>query len=150
MCFTDRFPDIVDCRYDYLERCDSLADVRAEVTALWRETAGALPPDAADRVDREVALWIEDAILRHDVPWFSEGIKAELARDGVPVTKADVLDDYFNSHRALVTEILTDLTPEEASRRTADGVLFDDSITGNLSAYTAKDILAAWWRLKLI
>lgn len=150
MCFTDRFPDIVDCRYDYLERCDSLADVKAEVTALWRETAGNLPPDAAEIVDREVALWIEDAILRHDVPWFSEGIKAELARDGIPVTRADVLDEYFDSHRSLVTEILIDHTPEEASRRAADGILFDDSITGNLSAYHAKEILASWWRLKLL
>ncbi len=150
MNFTDDFPNIISCRFDYLENCPSLAAVKAEILSFWLEEAGSLPSDAEAIVDREIAAWIDDADLRHDVPWFSEGIKEELARNGIPVTKADVLDDYFGSHSWLVEEVLNGRTPEEAALLTADGVLFDDRCTGNLAAYTAKEIMASWWRLKLI
>ena len=150
MSFTHDFPDIINCRFDYLENCPSLAVLRAEILNDWLEEAGTLPPNAAAIVEREIAAWIDDAVLRHDVPWFSDGIKEELARDSVPVTKAEVLDDYFGSHDSLVEEVLVGRTPKEAAQLAADGVLFDDSITGNVAAYSPQDIMASWWRLKLI
>lgn len=37
-----------------------------------------------------------DCLIRyHEQPWFSEGIKAEIAQMGVPVTKEEVLDAAF-------------------------------------------------------
>lgn len=78
--------------------------------------------------------WLEDCTDRHEVPWFSEGIKAELKAKGIPVTKQDELRQTLVGFSELTDE-LTRRSIEDVAEDIAEGVLLNSPYYGNYCGY---------------
>ena len=92
---------------------------------------------------------LHDAVDRHDVPWFSRGIRRELADHGIAVTKAEELDRFFGEtgYGRYARHAVRKYGAEKAAELTAECILFDSPYRGNLAGYTKQEILASWKRL---
>lgn len=64
------------------------------------------------------ALW--QGQVRHEAPWFSEGIRAELKAMGCPVTIAESLDEAFCGCEGEIKDLIEKYGLEEAPYRLED------------------------------
>lgn len=117
--------------------------VREEGFAVNRQTLEALLAGMLER--------LEDAVARHDVPWFSKGIRRELVQHGIPVTKEDELDAFFSRRTKAIeaARFIKKFGKQKASRMAAGCMLFSSRSEGNLAGYSEREILASWKRLGL-
>ena len=92
---------------------------------------------------------LEEGICEHGVPWYSRGIKRELKKLGVAVTKADDLDEYFSCINEFdeAKRLVAEFGVREAARKAADCEVFDSHYTGNLCGFKPHEIIASWKRL---
>ena len=92
---------------------------------------------------------LDEGIAEHNVPWYSRGIKRELRKLGVPVTKAADLDAYFScaTENLEARRLIREFGVREAARKAENCEVFDSHYTGNLSGFTAREIAASWRRL---
>ena len=127
--------------WDLLERLatrPSLSAVHEEVLALVRETVPAYAAAFACRVARAIlAQHLDEAIARHEAPFFSEGIKKELGERGVAVTQSAQLRQSFREHfRGRLNKLVSTLGLQETTRAIATGKALDDSRRGNFAGYS--------------
>ena len=119
-------------------------------TVEWLKEEGVVISEA---VLRDILLVmierLAEGISEHCVPWYSRGIKRELKKLGVAVTKADDLDEYFSCSTEFLEakRLVVEFGVREAARKAADCEVFDSHYTGNLSGFSAREIEACWHRL---
>ena len=92
---------------------------------------------------------LAEGISEHCVPWYSRGIKRELKKLGVPVTKAADLDAYFScaTENLEARRLVREFGVKEAARMAENCEVFDSHYTGNLCGFSAREIAASWHRL---
>lgn len=119
-------------------------------TVEWLKEEGVVISEA---VLRDILLVmierLAEGISEHCVPWYSRGIKRELKKLGVPVTKKAELYSYFSCDAEFLEagRLVREFGVREAARKAADCEVFDSHYTGNLSGFSAREIEACWHRL---
>lgn len=80
------------CCDDLLDCYGSLDEVLEVIKGLVREDVPDYDDLTAEAVARQILdVRLQDGIYRHQVPFYSSGVKRELKQKGIPVTKADEL-----------------------------------------------------------
>lgn len=97
-------------------------------------------PSYDEHTAEEIAMRIldarlEDGIFRHQAPFYSNGVKRELKRRGVLVTKADELRSSLCHFKYQINELLRSQSIKELAFEIADGAALDDAYRGNYCGY---------------
>lgn len=121
---------------------DILADVSSLEDALnsLKECVHEDVPSYEERTVEAVAqrileVRLEDGIFRPQAPFYSNGVKRELKRRGVLVTKADELRSSLCHFKYQINELLRSQSIKELAFEIADGAALDDAYRGNYCGY---------------
>lgn len=153
-CWPSKDGDIdIMCEFSWFDdfrSAPSLQQCYDDTIEYLRDEAGVvITREVLEDVLEVLVERIEEAINEHDVPWYTPGIKRELKKLGVPVTKKDELDSYFSCSTEFLEakRLVAEFGTKEAARKAADCEAFDSHYTGNLCGYRPHEIISSWQRL---
>lgn len=124
-------------RWSVIEYADSLDDALETCKSYIREDV----PSYTERDVQVVAqvvldVLLEDMIDRHGIPFCRQGLKNDLKKRGVPVTKADELRYSFVEHFALdLEELLRKYSIPEIAQKISYEQELDSPYYGNYCGY---------------
>ena len=120
-----------------IEDADSLDDALQTCKNIIREDVPSYTENDAQMVAQAVLdVLLEDMIDRHGIPFCRQGLKKDLKKHGVPVTKADELRYSFVEHFAPdLEELLCKYSIPEIAQKISYEQALDSPYYGNYCGY---------------
>lgn len=126
------------CCDDLLDCYGSLDEVLEVIKGLVREDVPDYDDLTAEAVARQILdVRLQDGIYRHQVPFYSSGVKRELKQKGIPVTKADELRASLPHFSDRFNDLLRTRSIRDVAVDIAASVELDDAYRGNYAGYPA-------------